>query len=153
MHDDRNNWCSFCYPNKTSPTTRSRSTVGERAGSKSQSPIWLEQLRKPLQKFWSKNSDKKWLRSLAQPRKTSSFAFSKISWSCQMNSPLHKLCAHDGGNGLDNIPLFSPLEIEDMQYLVGAVRTHLSKGDRGIIHSQSGSPGTQKGYRRQFHSS
>jgi hypothetical protein len=50
-------------------------------------------------------------------------------------SPLHKSCAHDGGNDLDTILLFSPLEIEDMQYLVGAVKTHLSKGDRGIIHS------------------
>jgi hypothetical protein len=30
--------------------------------------------------------------------------------------------------------LFLPLEIEDMQYLVGTVKTHLSKGDRGIIH-------------------
>jgi hypothetical protein len=47
----------------------------------------------------------------------------------------HKSCAHDGGNNLDTILLFSPLEIEDMQYLVGTVKTHLSKGDRGIIHS------------------
>jgi hypothetical protein len=51
------------------------------------------------------------------------------------DSSLHKLCAHDGGNDLDTILLFSPLEIEDMQYLVGTVKTHLSKGDRGIIHS------------------
>jgi hypothetical protein len=51
------------------------------------------------------------------------------------DSPLHKLCAHDGCNKLETILLFSPLEIEDMQYLVGAVKTHLSKGDRGIIHS------------------
>jgi hypothetical protein len=51
------------------------------------------------------------------------------------DSFLHKLCAHDGGNNLDTVLLFSPLEIEDMQYLVGMVKTHLSKGDRGIIHS------------------
>jgi hypothetical protein len=51
------------------------------------------------------------------------------------DSSLGKSCAHAGGNDLDTILLFSPLEIEDMQYLVGAVKTHLSKGDRGIIHS------------------
>jgi hypothetical protein len=48
---------------------------------------------------------------------------------------LRKLCAHDGGNDLDTILPFSPLEIEDMQYLVGTIKTHLSKGDRGIIQS------------------
>jgi hypothetical protein len=51
------------------------------------------------------------------------------------DSSLHKLCAHDGGKDLDTILLFSPLEIEDIQYLVETVKTHLSKGDRGIIHS------------------
>jgi hypothetical protein len=48
---------------------------------------------------------------------------------------LKKSCAHDEGNDLDTILLFSPLEIEDRQYLVGAVKAYLSKGDRGIIHS------------------
>jgi hypothetical protein len=64
------------------------------------------------------------------------------------DSSLHKLCAHDGGNDLNTILLFSPLEIEDMQYLVGTVKTHLSKGQRN--HPQSGSPGAQKGYGRRF---
>jgi hypothetical protein len=58
--------CTFCDPNKTSPTTRSRSTVGERAGSKSQTPIWLTRLQKPLRNFWSKNSDQKWSHSPAR---------------------------------------------------------------------------------------
>jgi hypothetical protein len=31
------------------------------------------------------------------------------------DNSLHKSCAHDGGNDLDTILLFSPLEIEDMQ--------------------------------------
>jgi hypothetical protein len=36
---------------------------------------------------------------------------------------------------MDTLLLFSPLEIEDMKFMVGRTRTVLSKGDKGIVYS------------------
>jgi hypothetical protein len=51
------------------------------------------------------------------------------------NSNLHKACEHDGANDMDTLLLFSPLEIEEMKYMVGTTRMILSKEDKGIVCS------------------
>jgi hypothetical protein len=51
------------------------------------------------------------------------------------DSNLHKACDHDGANDMDTLLLFSPMEIEDMKFMVGTTRMVLSKGDKGIVYS------------------
>jgi hypothetical protein len=51
------------------------------------------------------------------------------------NSNLHKECEHDETNDMDTLLLFSPMEIEDMKFMVDTTRTALSNGDKGIVYS------------------